>query len=158
MSLSDRRSGRNACIWRRKENRGRGKLGLSPLFGTYNGLGYIRTVSVCVAILLVPHLTFEYFMQTIRRCSYFFCRLREKRFRIRGTYRGKVPYNSAMLYIDCRSQSLYVLLSKQTYVRNKFPRFSIRKTCTIQFLLRIIIFLVSILTSITNSQTLLLIE
>lgn len=123
LSLSDR-SGRNVCIWRRKENRGRRKLGLSPLFGTYNGLGYIRTVSVCVAILLVPHLTFEYFMQTIRRCSYFFCRLREKRFRIRGTYREKVPYNSA-LYIDCRSQSLYVLLSKQTYVRNKFPQFSI---------------------------------
>ena len=87
-----------------------------------------------------------------------FLLLREKRFRIRGTYRGKVPYNSA-LYIDCRSQSLYVLLSKQTYVRNKFPTLLVSNCKTIQFLaslfLRVTIFL---LRKSQNSQTFLLID
>lgn len=73
-----------------------------------------RNVFARVAILLAPHLTFEYFMQTIRRCSYFTLASR-RRFRTRGTYRGKVLYNS-VLYIYCWSQSLYVPLSKRVHV------------------------------------------
>lgn len=100
-----------------KEIEGEQNLASRHFLERITALG-IRRVSVRVAILLVPHLTFEYFMQTIRRCSYFMLASR-KRFCTRSTYRGKVSYNSA-LYIDCRSQSLYVLLSKQTCMQTDF--------------------------------------
>lgn len=118
------------CIRGRKGNRGRRKLGLSPLFGTYNGLGYIRRrVSVCVAILLVPHLTFEYFMQTIRRCSYFMPASRKRSpvfvARTAERFHTTVRCTSIVGHNHC-----IVSLSKQTYLPNKFPQFSTRKIRT----------------------------